>query len=170
MGSESQRLKIYFHCKLKLSMMQGLKQWLSSAAIPRWPWDLLSFFVFVRSQAAASGGGTRSGVHQRCQCQSLPGHEGGRQIAGLGKQHFPDVSVCVGVSCPRSVCGSLSSCRSCSAAQCGIYQEKWALHSFCQLLEIGARGVGYFCPTQDLQNLTGMACLREKKITVIRKS
>lgn len=114
MGSESQRLKIYFHCKLKLSMMQGLKQWLSSAAIPRWLWHLLSFFVFVRSQAAASGGGTRSGVHQRCQCQSLPGHEGGRQIAGLGKQHFPDVSVCVGVSCPRSVCSSLSSCRSCS--------------------------------------------------------
>lgn len=167
MGSESQRLKIYFHCKLKLSMMQGLKQWLSSAAIPRWLWHLLSFFAFVRSQAAASGGGTRSGVHQRCQCQSLPGHEGGRQIAGLGKRHFPD-SLCV------LVCPALALCAVASlpagAAQCGIYQEKWALHSFCQLFEIGAWGVGYFCPTQDLQNLTGMACLREKKITVIRKS
>lgn len=61
------------------------------------------FFVcsFVSSQAAASGRGTRSGVHQRCQCQSLPGHEGGWQIAGLGKQPFPDVSVLL---CPALLC------------------------------------------------------------------
>lgn len=108
MGSESQMLKIYnFHCKLKLSVVEGLKHCLlqSHDGWKRWTKvkPFVFVFCFVCSQAAASGGGARSGVHQRCQCQSLPGHEGGRQIAGLGKQHLPDVSLLL---CPAlALCG-----------------------------------------------------------------
>lgn len=126
MGSESQIENLQFSLQAEAFCGGGFEA--LPAAIPRWLKKVnkseafcFCFFCFVCSQAAASGGGARSGVHQRCQCQSLPGHEGGRQIAGLGKQHLPDVSVAV--SCPCSVWGGLSSCRTYSAVGAGFIRR-----------------------------------------------
>lgn len=98
------------------------------------------FAVKLQLQAEERGVVSIKGVSAN---RFLAMKEDGRLLALVSSTCLMSLCCCV---LPLLCVGQFFFCRTYSAAWCGIYQEKWALHSFYQLLEIGIRRSWVFLP------------------------